>query len=113
MSKRTNIIVGCIYRCPDIFVDNFNAIILNSLLQKLSKESSKSIFLHGDFNIDFPKFNSCNFLQKVCNFFDELSSSNFIPETFLPSWITRSTKMLIYNIFCKSHNLLNKTFQQS
>ena len=54
-------------------------------------------FLLGDFNIDLLKFNSCS---SVCNFLDELSSSYFMPQIFLPSCITRSTKTLIDNIFC-------------
>ena len=49
------------------------------------------------FNIDLLKFNSCS---SIYNFFDELSSSYFIPQIFLPSRITRSTKTLIDNIFC-------------
>ena len=97
MPKRANIIVGCIYRHPDNNIDEFNTNYLRSLLQKLSKESSKNIFLLGDFNIDLLKFSSCS---SICNFLDELSSSYFMPQIFLPSRITRSTKTLIDNIFC-------------
>ena len=88
MSKRTNIIVGCIYRHPDNNIDDFNKNYLRPLLQKLSKESSENIFLLGDFNIDLLKFNSCS---SVCNFLDELSSSYFMPQIFLPSGITAET----------------------
>ena len=97
MPKRTNIIVGCIYRHLDNNIDEFNTNYLRPLLQKLSNESSKNIFLLGDFNIDLLKFNSCS---SVCNFLDELSSSYFMPQIFLPSRITSSTKTLIDNIFC-------------
>ena len=97
MPKRTNIIVGCIYRHPDNNIDEFNTNYLRPLLQKLSKESSKNIFLLGDFNIDLLKFNSCS---SVCNFLDELSSGYFMPQIFLSSRITRSSKKLIDNIFC-------------
>ena len=98
MPKRTNnIIVGCIYRHPDNNIDEFNTNYLRPLLQKLSKESSKNIFLLGDFNIDLLKFNSCS---SVRNFLDELSSRYFMPQIFLPSRITRSTKTLIDNMFC-------------
>ena len=44
MSKRTNIIVGCIYIHPDNDIDDFNTNYLQLLLQKLSKESSKKQF---------------------------------------------------------------------
>ena len=97
MPKRTNIIVGCIYRHPDNNIDDFNTNYLRPVLQKLSKESSKNIFLLGDFNIDLVKFNSCS---SVCNFLDELSSSCFMPQIFFPSRITGSIKTLIDNIFC-------------
>ena len=97
MPRRTNIFVGCSYRHPDNNIDEFNTNYLRPLVQKLSKESSKNIFLLGDFNIDLLKFNSCS---SVCNFLDELSSSYFMPQVFLPSRITRSTKTLIDNIFC-------------
>ena len=87
MPKRTNIIVGCIYG---------HLSYLWPLLQTLSTESSKNIFLIGDFNIDLLKLNGCSSIR---NFWDELSSSYFILQIFLPSRITRSTKTLIDNIF--------------
>ena len=96
MPKKTNIIVGCIYRHPDNNIDDFNSNYLRPILHKLSKELSK-IFLLGDFNIDLLKFNSCS---SICNFLDELSSSYFTPQIFLPSRIIGSTKTLIDNIFC-------------
>ena len=95
MPKRTNIIVECIYRHHNI--DDFNSNYLRPILHKLSKESSKKIFLLGDFNIDLLKFNSCS---SICNFLDELSSSYFTPQIFLRSRIIGSTKTLIDNIFC-------------
>ena len=97
MPKRTNIIVGCIYRHPDNNIDYFYTNYLRPVLQKSSKESSKNIFLLGDFNIDLLKFNSCS---SICNFLDELSSSYFIPQILLPSCTTSSIKTLIDNIFC-------------
>ena len=97
MPKRTNIIVGCIYTHPDNNIDDFNTNYLRPLLQKLSKESSKNVFLLGDFNIDLLKFNSCS---SICNFLDELSPTYVTPQIFLPSCITRSTKTLSDNIFC-------------
>ena len=52
MPKRTNVIVWCIYRHSDNDTDDFNTNYQRSLLQKLSKESSKNFFLLCDFNID-------------------------------------------------------------
>ena len=97
MPKKTNIIVGCIYRHPDNNIDDFNSNYLTPILHKLSKESSKNFFLLGDFNIDLLKFNSCS---SICIFLDEHSSSYFTPQIFLPSCIIGSNKTLIDNIFC-------------
>ena len=49
--KKTNVIVGCIYRHPDMQLNEFNDYYINNLLDKLSKEN-KTVFLLGDFNID-------------------------------------------------------------
>ena len=95
--KRTNILVGCISKYPDNNTNGFITKNLRSLLQKLPKELSKRFFWLGDFYIDLLKFNSCS---SICNFWDELSSSYFTPQNFLPSRITGSTKTLIDNIFC-------------
>ena len=67
MPKKTNIIVGCIYRHADNNIDDFNSNYLRPILHKLCKESSKKFFLLGDFNIDLLKFNSCS---SICNFLD-------------------------------------------
>ena len=50
--KKTNSIVGCIYRHSCMNVCTFNDHYLNPLLYKLSKEAIKFIVLLGDFNID-------------------------------------------------------------
>ena len=55
------------------------------------------ISLLCEFNIDLLKCNSCS---SICIFLDELSSSYFTHQIFLPSHITGSTKTLIDNIFC-------------
>ena len=88
MPKRTNV-VRCICRHPDNNTDGFNSNYLRLILQKLSKQLSKFFLLLGDFNIDLLKFNSCS---SICNFLDELASSYFKPQIFLPSCITGSTK---------------------
>ena len=37
--KKTNVIVGCIYRHPHMDLNEFNDYIINNLLDKLSKEN--------------------------------------------------------------------------
>ena len=53
--KKTNIVVGCIYKLPNMdFIETDNH--LNQMLQKVSKEQ-KQIFLLGDFNTDLLIYN--------------------------------------------------------
>ena len=49
--KKTNVIIGCIYKHPNVNINEFDDDYLNELLDKLSKEN-KTIFLFGDFNIN-------------------------------------------------------------
>ena len=51
--KKTNIIIGCIYRHTTMNLNEFNNNYLNILLQKISKEKK---FLLGDFNVDLLKY---------------------------------------------------------
>ena len=44
--KKTNVIVGCIYRHPHMQLNEFNDYYINNLLDKLSKEN-KTVFLLG------------------------------------------------------------------
>ena len=46
--KKSNIIVGVIYRHPSMYLTDFNCNYLNKLLENISKEQ-KFIFLLGDF----------------------------------------------------------------
>ena len=53
--KKSNIIVGTSYRHPKMDVTELNN-ILNNLLKKINQEQ-KTVFLLGDFNIDFMHYN--------------------------------------------------------
>ena len=53
--NKSNIIVGCIYRHPKMDLCEFTHYYLNPLLEKLAKEQ-KIVFLLGDFNVDFLKY---------------------------------------------------------
>ena len=44
--KKTNVIMGCIYRHPHMHLNEFNDYYINNLLDKLSKEN-KAAFLLG------------------------------------------------------------------
>jgi len=93
--KKSNIIIGCIYRHPIMSIENFNDFYLNPLLEKISKEN-KTIFLLGDFNIDLLKY---DYHPPTNEFLDSLSSNYFLPHIIHPTRITTRSKTLIDNIF--------------
>ena len=49
-SKKSNNVVGYVYKHPNMYVLDFNSLI-NQLLDNISKEQ-KQIFLLGNFNIN-------------------------------------------------------------
>ena len=73
--KRSNIIIGYIYRHPNMDLDEFNDNCLNTLLDKISKEN-KSVFLLGDFNVDLLKYDKH---APTNDFLNSLSSRMFLP----------------------------------
>ena len=93
--KRSNIIIGCIYRHPNMDLDEFNDNYLNTLLDKISKEN-KSVFLLGDFNVDLLKYDKH---ATTNEFLDSLSSHMFLPHIVQPTRISTTSKTLSDNIF--------------
>ena len=93
--KKSNVIIGAIYRHPNMDLDEFNYIYLNPLLDKISKES-KSIFLLGDFNVDLLKYDHH---APTNEFLDSLSSHMFLPHIMQPTRVTSNSKTLIEDIF--------------
>ena len=89
--KKTNIVIGCIYKHPGINLNEFNKFYLNNLLDKLSKEN-KTVFLLGDFNI-----NPLNYDQGTSTneFLDSQSSHLFLCCIFQPARVRSSSKTLI------------------
>ena len=69
--KKSNIIVGVIYRHPSMDLTDFNCNYLNKLLENISKEQ-KSIFLLGDFNVNLLNYNEHN---QTSEFLDSLIAS--------------------------------------
>ena len=51
LPKKSNLIVGCIYKHPCMDICIFNYHYLNPLLDNLSREANKTIVLLGDFSI--------------------------------------------------------------
>ena len=96
--KKSNILVGCLYRHPDMDINEFNDIILMNLLHKLSSEKKYVTFL-GDFNVDLVKYDN---LHLTNEFVDSLSSHLFLPHITQPIRIRDFSKTLIDNIFSKT-----------
>ena len=94
-SRKTNIIVGCVYRHPGMSVTTFNNEFFAPFLQSVSREN-KSILLLGDFNINLLKY---DYNQEVSNFLDLLGSYLILPQVILPTRITENSRTLIDNIF--------------
>ena len=93
--KKSNILVGIIYRHPSMDLADFNCNYLNKLLENISKEQ-KSIFHLGDFNINLLNYNEHN---QTNQFLDSLSSNSFIPLILQRTRITSHSNTLIDNIF--------------
>ena len=58
-TRKSNIIVGVIYRHPSMDLTDFNCNYLNKVLENISKKQ-KSIFLLGYFNIKLLNYNDHN-----------------------------------------------------
>ena len=86
--KKSNIIVGDIYRHPSRDLTDFTCNYLNKLLEKISKEQ-KSISLLGDFNVNVLNYNE----RSQTNEF--LDSNSFILLILQPTRTTSHSNTLI------------------
>ena len=91
--KKTNAIVGCIYRHPHMDLNEFSDYYFNNLLDKLSKEN-KTVFLLDDFDIDLLSYAQHS---PTNEFFDSLSSHMLLPHIVQPTRIRHNSKTLIDN----------------
>ena len=82
-------------------ISTFNVHYFNPLLDNLSKEANKTIFLLGDFNIDTSEY--------VSTFLDDLASNLLQTQILLTTRISNYSKTLINNIFCNTPNPLVKS----
>ena len=87
-------IVGCIYKHCTLPINDFTNDFISPLLLKLQKESSKRVFLLGDFNIDLLKH---EISDSVNNFIDTLSSNFLLPLIFLPTRISKTSTLIDNN----------------
>ena len=89
-----------IYRHPSMDLTEFICNNLNKLWENISKEQ-KSIFQHGDFNVNLLNYNEHN---QTNEFLDSLASNSFIPLILQPTRITSHSSTLIDN---KSSNVFD------
>ena len=88
--RKSNIIVGVIYRHPSMDLIGFNCNYLNKLLENIFKEQ-KSIFLLGDFNVNLLNYNEHN---QTNEFLDSLASNSYIPLILQPTRIISHSNAL-------------------
>ena len=93
--KKSNFVIGCIYKHPNMDVTDFKNNYLSQIFEIVSKEQ-KQVFLLGDFNINLLNYNDH---QPTNDFLDSLASNSFIPYILHPTRITNHSKTLIDNIF--------------
>ena len=101
MPNIKNIVVGTIYRTPNIPINIFLD-YLSDLSNKILSDNNKNIFISGDFNIDFLNLST---ETAPLNFLDSMLSNFLCPLISLPTRLTSLSKSLIDNIF--SNNLNN------
>ena len=88
-------IVGCIYKHPNISISEFNSDFLVPFLNKISLEK-KEVILLGDYNINLL---NCDSDKNTSEFLELMLSYSFLPKIIKPTRITPRTKTLIDNIF--------------
>ena len=100
--KSPNDIIGVIYRHPSMELDTFNDIHLRSLMDTLSLEKNKNVYIAGDFNV-----NLLNVSQHTLSsdFFNMLCSNHLLPSISLPTKLNSSgNHTLIDNIYINTFN---------
>ena len=88
-------VVGCIYKYPNLPVTEFNECYLQPLLDKLSLEKKDVIWM-GDFNVDLLHYET---QSQSINFLHKMFSASLKPHITTPTRITPRSKTLIHNIF--------------
>jgi len=89
LKNQKNMIIGCIYRHPNMSMDEFKTMML-SFLDNINQEN-KNISLLGDFNINLLNEDS----PQVNHFVDILKSNLIFPTITLPTRVTTTSQTLI------------------
>ena len=90
-----NTIIGCIYKHPNLAIQEFMDTFLQPLLDNFSYEN-KNVILMGDFNIDLLHYESH---IQTREFLDKIYFGLSTPHITIPTRITPRSRTLIDNIF--------------
>ena len=90
-----NTIIECIYKNPNLAIQEFMDTFLQPLLDKLSYEN-KNVILLGDFNIDLLHYESH---IQTKEFSDKIYFGSLTPHITIPTRVTPHSRTLIDNIF--------------
>ena len=100
--KTANDIVGVIYRHPKMELTTFNDIHLTPLMESLSLERNKSVYIAGDFNVNLL---NVSHHTNSSEFFNILCSNHLLPSISLPTKLnTSGNHTLIDNIYINIFN---------
>lgn len=98
LPKQKHLILGCVYRHPNMNANDFNRNFLPNILTKTQRER-KNFMLTGDFN--FNLLNNHNH-SETSEFIEQMFSHNLIPRILHPTRISQRSSTLIDNIFYNS-----------
>lgn len=101
-STKKPIIIGVIYRPPDIDTNQFNN-ELNDLLSVISRER-KICYIMGDYNVNLLNYENHNPTLEHVNI---LNSQGFLPLINRPTRVTAKTATLIDNIYTNNYQNTN------
>ena len=100
--KKSNTIIGVLYRHPSLDVELFNSDFIRPLVTKLNLEKNKNVCIAGDFNVNL--LNLTNHTASS-EFFDIMSSNHLLPTISLPTKLNASgNDTLIDNIYTNLFN---------
>ena len=94
-----NSVVGVIYKHPPLDKHSFNEDYLKPLMENLSNENNKNIYIAGDFNMNLLNVENDN---HVFSFLEIMTSNFLLPSISLPTRIGSKSETIIDNIFTNS-----------
>ena len=97
----SNDIVGVIYRHPNFDTSTFIDDKLTKIMQTISKEKNKKVYIAGDFNFDLLKYSHH---APTADFYEKMTSNPLVPLISVPTKINTKNDTLIDNIYSNQLN---------